>query len=82
MSEPFNDLKQVEMSVLTAQKMVGSSTMSMDHKQLEDAADVVQNARSQLASARNNGTGVDEEFLQRQETLLQKCEEQLNEAKQ
>jgi hypothetical protein len=81
MSEPFNDLKQVEMSVLTAQKMVGSSTMSMDHEQLEDAASAVSDARNQLTSAKRNGTGVDDEFLQRQETLLQQCEEQLNEAK-
>jgi hypothetical protein len=81
MSEPFNDLKQVEMSVIAAQKMVGSATMTMDKEQLDDATGAVEDARRQLTSARNNGTGVDEEFLQTQETLLQQCEEQLNEAK-
>ncbi len=80
MSEPFNDLKQVEMSVLAAQKMVGTATMSMDPEQLEEAAQALQDARAQLAHALNNKTGVDEEYLQGQETLLSQSEEQLHEA--
>jgi septum formation inhibitor MinC len=82
MSEPFNDLKQVEMSIKAAQKMVGSATMSMDHEQLDEATQAIQDARQQLAHAQHNGTGVDDEFLQQQQTTLTQCEEQLNEAKQ
>ncbi|WP_246941931.1 DUF2564 family protein [Bacillus pinisoli] len=81
MSEPFNDLKQVEMSVKAAQKMVGTATMSMDREQLDEATQAIQDARTQLSHARNNGTGVDEEFLHSQEVSLTQCEEQLNEAK-
>jgi hypothetical protein len=82
MSEPFNDLKQVEMSIKAAQKMVGSATMSMDKELLTDATQALENAKSQLSDARTNGTGVDEQFLSQQEYLLSQCEEQLNEAKQ
>ncbi len=81
MSEPFNDLKQVEMSVQAAQKMVGTATMSMDPEQLEEATQALQNARNQLTQTLSNQTGVDEEFLSGQEELLFQSEEQLNEAK-
>ncbi|KAA0550163.1 DUF2564 family protein [Bacillus sp. BGMRC 2118] len=82
MSEPFNDLKQVEMSVIAAQKMVGSATMSMDPELIQDAASAIQDARTQLNTAKNHPTGVDDEFLTRQESLIQQCEHQLNEAQQ
>ncbi|MBM6619322.1 DUF2564 family protein [Bacillus suaedaesalsae] len=82
MSEPFNDLKQVEMSVAAAQKMVGSATMSMDPELIQDASSAIQDARTQLNSVRNDETGVDGEFLARQESLLQQCEQQLTEAQQ
>ncbi|MBM7663251.1 hypothetical protein JOC85_004122 [Bacillus mesophilus] len=82
MSEPFNDLKQVEMSVKAAQKMVGTATMSMDREQLEEATQAIQDARAQLSHAFNNQTGVDKEFLNEQQVSLTQCEEQLNEAKQ
>lgn len=81
MGEPFNDLKQVELSIEAAQKMVGSATMSMEPGQLQAATDAVNAARGQLQSALNNATGVDNEFLNEQESLLQNCEEQLKEAK-
>jgi hypothetical protein len=77
----FNDLKQVELSIDAAQKMVGSATMSMDHELLEDATQAIRDARSQLTDALSNATGVDDEFLQRAEQLLRQCEHQLNEAK-
>jgi hypothetical protein len=82
MSEPFNDLKQVEMSVSAAQKMVGTATMSMDLEQLEEAAQAIQDARGQLSHAKHNGTGVDDEFLNEQQLSLNQCEQQLNEARQ
>ncbi|MFZ3590912.1 DUF2564 family protein [Bacillus sp. DJP31] len=82
MSEPFNDIKQVEMSVHAAQKMVGTATMSMDPEQLEEAKEALQVARQQLAQAVSSQTGVDEEFLQGQQTLLAQSEQQLNEANQ
>lgn len=81
MGEPFNDLKQVELSIEAAQKMVGSATMSMEPGQLQAATDAVNAARGQLQNAFNNGTGVDNEFLNEQQTLLSECEEQLREAK-
>lgn len=78
----YNDLKQVEMSVQTAQKVVGHATMSMDHGQLNDANEAITNAKTLLQQARSNATGVDEEFLQNQESLLAQTEEQLHEAEQ
>ncbi|EKN63737.1 Protein of unknown function (DUF2564) [Schinkia azotoformans MEV2011] len=81
MGEPFNDLKQVELSIEAAQKMVGSATMSMEPGQLQAATDAINAARGQLQNALNNATGVDNEFLNEQESLLQDCEEQLKEAK-
>jgi hypothetical protein len=77
----FNDLKQVELSIDAAQKMVGSATMSMDPDLLEGATHAVNDARSQLTDAVSNATGVDNEFLKQAEQLLQQSEEQLNEAK-
>ncbi|NSL52631.1 DUF2564 family protein [Calidifontibacillus erzurumensis] len=81
MGEPFNDLKQVELSVQAAQKMVGQATMSMEPGQLQAATDAVNDAKSQLQKALQNATGVDDEFLNKQQTLLNNCEEQLKEAK-
>lgn len=81
MGEPFNDLKQVELSIEAAQKMVGSATMSMEPGQLQAATDAVNTARGQLQNAFNNATGVDDEFLNEQESLLRVCEDQLREAK-
>jgi hypothetical protein len=76
----YNDLKQVEMFVETAQKMVGSATMSLDKDMLEGAKQAIDNAYEQLARARSQATGVDESFLAQCEQQLQKAEHQLNEA--
>lgn len=81
MSEPFNDLKQVELSVDAAQKMVGSATMSMEPGQLQAATDAVNTAKTQLQNAYNHATGVDDEFLNKQQSILNDCAEQLKEAK-
>jgi hypothetical protein len=82
MSEPFNDLKQVEMSIIAAQKMVGTATMSMDHEQLAEATRAINEARQRLKHAQTNSTGMDDEFLHNQQMTLTQCEEQLTEAKQ
>ncbi|WP_456278652.1 DUF2564 family protein [Bacillus sp. AK128] len=82
MSEPYNDLTQVAMSVKAAQKMVGTATMSMDREQLEEAGQAIQDARAQLSHALNNKTGVDQDFLNEQDLSLTQCEQQLNEARQ
>lgn len=82
MSEPFNDLKQIEMYVAAAKKMVGSATMSMDPEQLDDASSAIADARKQLNSVKHHTTGVDDQFLERQEALIEECEHQLNEARQ
>lgn len=76
----FNELKQVELSIAAAQKMVGSATMSMDKGLLQDATKAVNDAKTQLDNAIANATGVDNAFLQKSEMLLMQCEEQLNEA--
>lgn len=81
MSEPFNEIKQVELSIDAAQKMVGSATMSMEPGQLQAATDAVNIAKSQLQDVVNNATGVDGEFLNEQQAILNDCEHQLKEAK-
>lgn len=76
----YNDLKQVEMSIQSAQKIVGHATMSMDHTHLNHAREAIDSAKILLQEARNHSTGVDTEFLQQQQQLLHQCEEQINEA--
>lgn len=80
MSEPFNDLKQVEMSIEAAKKMVGYATMSMDPDQLSEAKQAIQSAETELQHAQNNATGVDGEFLSKSVSMLSQCKEQLTEA--
>ncbi|MBE4910171.1 DUF2564 family protein [Bacillus luteolus] len=77
----FNDLTQVEMSIIAAQKMVGSATMSMDEEILADAARAVEDARALLQSAMENQTGLDGDFLQKSQNTLSQCEHQLQEAR-
>jgi hypothetical protein len=81
MSEPFNELKQVEMSIKAAQHMVGKATMGMDEGLLDGATDAVRKAREQLNSSKQSGPGTDNAFYEMSEELLQQCEEQLKEAK-
>ncbi|MFS1519045.1 DUF2564 family protein [Bacillus sp. SCS-151] len=78
----YNDIQDLNMSIQSAQKIVGRATMSMDEEQLEGATQAVSEARSKLVDANANSTGFDNEFLQQSEKLLSQCEEQLNEAKQ
>ncbi|MFC3884091.1 DUF2564 family protein [Bacillus songklensis] len=78
----YNDLQQVEVSIEAARKTVGSATISMDPEFLEHAQNAVNHAKTQLANARANATGVDEEFLTNCENALSECEHQLNEALQ
>jgi hypothetical protein len=76
----FNDLKQVEMSIEAAERIVGYATMSMDPEYLQVAARAVQDAKMHLNQAKTNATGVDDEFLKTCEHALMQCEEQLIEA--
>ncbi|BFI98940.1 DUF2564 family protein [Priestia megaterium] len=76
----YNDLKQVEVSIQSAQKMIGTATMSMSPQQLEEATNALNDAKVQLQSAKH-GTGVDEQFLQQCMQSIQTCEQQLTEAK-
>ncbi|MCZ0754163.1 DUF2564 family protein [Anoxybacillus sp. J5B_2022] len=78
----YNDLKQLEMFVETAQKMVGSATMSLDRDMLEGAKQAVVNAYEQLTRVRNEQTGIDDSFIAKCEQQLQRAEHQLNEALQ
>ena len=78
----YNDLKQVDMSIKAAEKMVGSATMSMDPEQLQDAKQTIQNAKEQFQHAKANNTGVDDKFFHESSKLLQHLEKQLTEAQQ
>ncbi len=78
----YNDLKQVEVSIQSAQKMIGTATMSMSPQQLEEATNALNDAKAQLQSAKAHGTGVDwRQFLQQCMQSIQTCEQQLTEAK-
>lgn len=81
MSEPFNDIRQVEMSIKAAQRMVGQATMSMDENQLKAATDALDQAKKQLQDARSHTTGVDDEFFEFSGDLIEKIDHQLKEAK-
>ncbi|OLS38053.1 hypothetical protein BTR22_05995 [Alkalihalophilus pseudofirmus] len=81
MSEPYNELKQVEMAIKSAQRMVGQATMSMDPDQLQAATDAVNQAKEQYKKAASHQTGVDAAFFEFSEELLEKADTQLNEAK-
>jgi hypothetical protein len=77
----YKDLKQVEVSIQAAEKMVGFATMSLDPETMDHAERALSNARSLLSDAKSQGTGVDTDFLQNAEQLLAQSEHQLSEAK-
>ncbi|MCD8509279.1 MAG: DUF2564 family protein [Bacillus sp. (in: Bacteria)] len=80
MSEPFDDIHQVEMAIKAAQKTVGSATMSMDPEQLDTATNAINDAKEQLNMAIQHQ--LDPDFIQYSQGLLDKLEHQVNEAKQ
>lgn len=77
----YNDLAQVEVSIQSAEKMVGSATMSLDPEAMDHAERAISNARSLLNDAKNAGTGLDTDFLQNCQLTLSQCEHQLSEAR-
>jgi glycine cleavage system protein P-like pyridoxal-binding family len=76
----MNELSQIEMSVKAAQKMVGSATMQLDPEAIHHAENAIRDAKEIMN--RSPKTGVDQEFLLKQQELLNQCEHQLSEAKQ
>lgn len=76
----MNELSQIEMSVKAAQKVVGSATMQLDPEAIQHAENAISDARDIMN--RSTKTGVDQEFLSKQQKLLEQCEHQLSEAKQ
>lgn len=78
----LNDLKQLELSVKSAQKMIGSATMSMDEEALQHAENSLNDAKELFQRAYSEQTGVDGEFFQTQQNLLEQCEQQLHSARQ
>lgn len=76
----MNELSQIEMSVKAAQKMVGSATMQLDPEAIQHAENAISDARDIMN--RSTKTGVDQEFLSKQQKLLEQCGHQLSEAKQ
>lgn len=81
MSEPYNDLMQVQMAIKAAERMVGQATVNMDADQLEAATKAVEQAKNQYRNAVAHETGVDEHFLEMSSELLSRIEHQLTEAK-
>ncbi|TYS68471.1 DUF2564 family protein [Sutcliffiella horikoshii] len=77
----YNDLAQVQVSIQSAEKMVGSATMSLDPEAMDHAERAISNARSLLNDAKSAGTGLDTDFLQNCELSLSQCEHQLSEAR-
>ncbi|MGM7722002.1 DUF2564 family protein [uncultured Metabacillus sp.] len=75
----MNELSQIEMSVKAAQKMVGSATMQLDQEAIQHAENAIRDAKDLMN--RSSKTGVDQEFLAKQQELLKQCEHQLSEAK-
>ncbi|PYZ98190.1 hypothetical protein CR205_06240 [Alteribacter lacisalsi] len=79
MSEPFNDVQQIEMAIKAAQKMVGQATKSMNPEQLETATNALNDAKAQLQDAvKYEMSG---EFGAYSKDLITKLEHQLDEAK-
>lgn len=81
MSSSVNDFEEVKFRVETAQKMVGSATVTMDPESLQHATNAVESARSQLETMKAVATDLDEPFLVNEEMKLNQCEHQLQEAK-
>ncbi|MFY4776052.1 DUF2564 family protein [Metabacillus sp. RGM 3146] len=75
----YNDLKQLEVSVEAAQKMTGSATMSLDPELLNHAQEAINDAKNHFEGA--GISGIDQDFLAKQQLLLEQCQHQLNEAK-
>ncbi|KSU85254.1 DUF2564 family protein [Fictibacillus enclensis] len=80
MSEPYNELKQVDMSIQSAQRIIGHATMSMDPGQLHAAKEALDTAKQQYEEALKTPTGMDGMFLEHAKETLQQCEQQINEA--
>lgn len=76
----MNELSQIEMFVKSAQKMVGSATMQLDPEAITHAENAIRDAKDMMN--RSTKTGVDQDFLSKQQQLLEQCEHQLSEAKQ
>ncbi|WP_062232053.1 DUF2564 family protein [Fictibacillus sp. FJAT-27399] len=80
MSEPYNDLKQVDMTIQSAQRIIGHATMSMDPGQLHAAKEALNTAKEHYDAMMNNQTGMDGMFLENARETLERCEQQINEA--
>lgn len=80
MSEPFDNIHQVEMAIKAAQRMVGQATMSMDEDQLEAATDSLNQAKKQYQDFITN-KNVDEKFIEFSSELIERLDHQLEEAK-
>lgn len=82
MSEPFNDIRQVEMAIKAAQRMVGQATMSMDEGQLRAATDALSQAKKQYQDLNSHEIGVDKQFFEFSSELIERLDQQLEEAKE
>ncbi|EMA6341893.1 DUF2564 family protein [Bacillus cytotoxicus] len=81
MGSHVNDFEEVKFRIESAQKLVGSATITMDPESLEHATNAVESARSQLEIMKSVATDLDEPFLRNEEKKLDQCEHQLQEAK-
>lgn len=76
----MNEIAQLEASVKAAQKMVGAATMQMDPEAIKNAENAINDAKALMN--RSAETGFDQDFLTKQQQLLEQCQHQLTEAKQ
>ena len=76
----MNEIAQLEASVKAAQKMVGAATMQMDPEAIKNAENAINDAKALMTQS--SETGFDQDFLTKQQQLLDQCQHQLTEAKQ
>ncbi|BAB05870.1 DUF2564 family protein [Halalkalibacterium halodurans] len=77
----YNELKQVEMAIKSAEHMVGQATRSMDEGQLQAATQALEDAKKQYHDAFSHQTGVDQAFFEFSSELIDKLSHQLDEAR-
>lgn len=78
----YNDITQIELSIQSAEQIVGQATRSMDEEQIHAATNALNDAKQKLQQAKAHQTGVDERFFEMSSELIEKASHQLEEAKE
>ncbi|EIT86827.1 hypothetical protein A374_04614 [Fictibacillus macauensis ZFHKF-1] len=80
MSEPFNDLEQVQLLLQSAEHMVGQATMSMNPQQLQEAAEALALAKATYEQMASQETDQNSFMLSQAKEIVTRCESQISEA--